>query len=57
MGPITLRCLFAGTILIAGTTLNFSEDREPKNINIRTLQCSVLQCLFDFIFPWNKLYL
>lgn len=57
MGPIMLRCLFAGTILIVGTTLNSFEDKEPKNINIRTLKCSVLQCLFDFIFPWNKLYL
>lgn len=42
LGPIMSRWLFADTIII-GTTLNFSEDKEPKNINIRTLQCSVLQ--------------
>lgn len=43
MGPIMFRWFFADIILITGTIFNFSEDKEPKNINIRNLQCLVVQ--------------
>lgn len=46
---VILRCLFASTILIVGTTLNSFQDKEPMNINMRTLECYTVYLILFFL--------